>query len=71
MAIKRVTKKRFDQLMGLIENDIPVGNEEVPDPMRTLKNYIAAVELSGETIDVPPDITHWRDFFVYWVRSRI
>jgi len=67
MAIKRVTKKRFNQLMGLIENDVPVGSQEAPDPMRTLKNYIAAVELSGETIEVSSDITHWWDLFVYLV----
>jgi hypothetical protein len=67
MAIKRVTKKRFNQLMGLIENDVPVGSEEAPDPLRTLKNYVAAVELSGETIEVPSDITHWWDLFVYLV----
>jgi len=67
MAIKRVTKKRFNQLMGLIENDVPVGSQDAPDPMRTLKNYIAAVELSGETIEIPSDITHWWDLFVYLV----
>jgi hypothetical protein len=67
MTIKRVTKKRFNQLMGLIENDLPIGNDTPVDPMKTLMGYIEAVELGRETIEVPPDITHWWDFFVYLI----
>jgi len=67
MAIKRVTKKRFNQLMGLIENDLPIGGDPPVDPMKTLMNYIKYVELSGETIEIPADITHWWDLFVYLV----
>ena len=67
MAIKRVTKKRFNQLMGLIKNDLPTGSDPPVDPMKTLMNYIKAAELSGETIEVPSDITHWWDLFVYLV----
>lgn len=67
MAIKRVTKKRFNELMGLIENDLPIGSDAPIDPMKTLMNYIKGVELSGETIEVPSDITHWWDLFVYLV----
>jgi hypothetical protein len=67
MTIKRVTKKRFNQLMGLIENDLPIGSNSPVDPMKTLMGYIEAVKSSGETIEVPPDITHWWDLFVYLV----
>ena len=67
MTIKRVTKKRFNQLMGLIENDLPIGSDPPVDPMKTLMGYIEAVKSSGETIEVPPDITHWWDLFVYLV----
>jgi hypothetical protein len=80
MAIKRVTKKRFDQLMGLIENDprlkSRIESNQVFDPMEkprhfelsameTLRDYIRAVELSGGTIEEPPNITHWWDLFRY------
>ena len=67
MTIKKVTKKRFNQLMGLIENDLPIGSNPPVDPMKTLRNYIKADELGGKTIDVPPDIHHWWDLFVYLV----
>ena len=67
MTIKRVTKKRFNQLMGLIENDLPIGSDPPVDPMKTLMGYIEAVKSSGEIIEVPPDITYWGDLFVYLV----
>ena len=53
--------------MGLIENDLPIGSNSPVDPMKTLMGYIEAVKSSGETIEVPPDITHWWDLFVYLV----
>ena len=67
MAIKRVTKKRFNQLMGLIENDLPIGSDPPIDPMKTLMGYIEAVGLSGETIEIPSDIKHWWELFTYLV----
>ena len=67
MVIKKVTKKRFNQLIGLIENDLPIGSDPPIDPMKTLMAYIEVVKLSGETIEVPSDITHWWDLLIYLI----
>lgn len=65
-AIKAVTKKRFDQLVSMIENDPRLGEEgEAFDPMETLRDYIKCVELSGGAIETPPDITNWWELFIF------
>jgi hypothetical protein len=63
-AIKSVTKKRFNQLLGLIEND---QRHDPIDPMQTLKDYIGVIESSGGHIEVPSDITHWWELLVFLV----
>lgn len=67
MAIKKVTRKRFNQLIGLIENDLPIGSDPPIDPMKTLMAYIEVVKLSGETLVVPSDITNWWDSLIYLI----
>ncbi len=72
MAIKKVTTKRFNQLIGLIENDLPPGSDPPVYPMGTLSKYIRLVESSGETIEVPPGVTSWTELLIYliWIAVR-
>lgn len=72
MAIKKVTKKRFNQLMGMIENDLPEDGSPI-DPMKTLKKYIETVEsLSGEQIEIPGEMKNWWELFLYltWIMVK-
>jgi hypothetical protein len=64
LAIKKVTKKRFYQLIGLIECD-PRIESKTFDPIETLRDFIKAINLSGGNIEEPPGITNWKDLFAY------
>ena len=65
MTIKAVTKKRFDELVGIIEFKIPKDSGTPFDPMKTLVDFIETLELTGMTIEIPPAVKHWWDLFIY------
>lgn len=73
MAIKKVTKKRFNQLIGLIENDPrlhEIGNaldinKFESCAIQTLKNLIDMIEIQGCIIDVPDEITNWWELLLF------